>query len=58
MPERTPLHDLTSQAGAVFTEQAGWEVPAYFGDPQTEYRQARSGAVLFDTSSRGRQASP
>lgn len=54
MAERTPLHDLTSQAGAVFTEKAGWEVPADFGDPAAEYRQAREGAVLFDTSARGK----
>src|SRR5262245_8293480 len=54
MAERTPLHDLTAQSGAVFTQQAGWEVPAHFGDPAAEYRQARQGAVLFDTSACGK----
>jgi tRNA-modifying protein YgfZ len=54
MAERSPLHDLTSQAGAVLVERAGWELPAHYGDGQGEYRQARQGAAVFDLSSRGK----
>ena len=35
----TPLHDAAAQAGAVFTEEAGWSVAAHFGDPLREYEQ-------------------
>src|SRR5262249_10500842 len=35
-------------------EQAGWQVPEQFGDAAGEYRQARSGAVVFDASPRSK----
>lgn len=54
MPSQTPLHDLTSAAGAAFTDEAGWQVPAHFGDPAAEYRHGRETAVLFDVSHRGK----
>jgi folate-binding protein YgfZ len=54
MAEPTPLHDVATQAGAVFTEDAGWLVPEHFGDPTREYDEARSGCVLFDQSHRGK----
>ena len=54
MSERSPLHDTTAQAGAVFTEEAGWTMPLHYGDPLAEYRQAHEGAVLFDLSHRGK----
>jgi folate-binding protein YgfZ len=54
MPERSPLHELTAQAGAVFTERAGWEMPARYGETLAEYRQAREAAAVFDLSSRGK----
>src|SRR5262245_53641999 len=54
MPERTPLHDVAAQAGAVFTEEAGWEIPAGFGDPAAEYARARAGTGLWDVSHRGK----
>jgi folate-binding protein YgfZ len=54
MPEPTPLHDLTAQAGAVFTDEAGWQVPAHFGDAAAEYAQARAACSLFDRSHRGK----
>jgi folate-binding protein YgfZ len=54
MPERTPLHDLTEQAGASFVEDAGWLVPVRYGDAAADYRQARDGAALFDVSHRGK----
>jgi folate-binding protein YgfZ len=54
MAERTPLYAAASRAGAAFTEEAGWEVPEHFGDAAAEYRQARSAAVVFDVSHRGK----
>jgi folate-binding protein YgfZ len=54
MAERTPLHDVAAQAGAAFTEDVGWEVPACFGDPAAEYALAREAAGLFDVSHRGK----
>jgi folate-binding protein YgfZ len=54
MPEHTPLYELTTQAGGRFVVEAGWEVPASFGDPAGEYATARSGAALFDLSHRGK----
>lgn len=52
MAEQTPLRDVESRA--TFMEQAGWEVPAHFGDVTGEYRQAKDGAALFDLSHRGK----
>jgi folate-binding protein YgfZ len=54
MPTPTPLHDNAQAAGARFVEVAGYQVPASYGDPFAEYRQARSGAALFDVSHRGK----
>jgi folate-binding protein YgfZ len=54
MPEQTPLHAVCAAAGASFVEDAGWLVPDHFGDPATEYDHARSGAVVFDQSHRGK----
>ena len=51
---RTPLHPLTTEAGAVFIDEAGWLVPAQFGDALAEYEAARSGAVVFDRSHHGK----
>jgi folate-binding protein YgfZ len=54
MAERSPLHELTAAAGAVFIEETGFLVPGRFGDPADEYNHARSGAVLGDESHRGK----
>src|SRR4051794_19016307 len=54
MPERTPLHDVTAARGAAFTEDAGWLVPAHFGDARAEYAAACDHAALFDESDRGK----
>jgi len=54
MSEHTPLHDLESAAGAVFVEEAGWQIPAHYGDAAAEYRQAREQAALFDLSHQGK----
>jgi folate-binding protein YgfZ len=54
MADKTPLYDMAAGAGAQFTEDAGWLVPARFGAPETEYQRAREQAVLFDVSHRGK----
>ncbi len=54
MAERTPLHEQTSAAGAVFVEEAGFLVPAHFGNAVAEYHAARTAAVLVDQSPRGK----
>jgi folate-binding protein YgfZ len=54
MAELTPLHADTARDGAVFTEDAGFQVPAHFGDPAAEYAEAHTAAVLFDVSHRGK----
>ncbi|HEY7423035.1 MAG TPA: aminomethyltransferase family protein [Gemmataceae bacterium] len=54
MAERTPLHEQTAAAGAVFIEEAGSLVPSHFGDSVTEYDHARTASVLVDESHRGK----
>jgi folate-binding protein YgfZ len=54
MAERTPLHPLTTQAGATFGEVDGWENPAHFGDPAREYGSVCESAAVFDLSPRGK----
>jgi folate-binding protein YgfZ len=54
MAEVLPLHAAEARLGAVFAEEAGWEVPEHFGDEAAEYRQAHSAAVVFDVSHRGK----
>jgi folate-binding protein YgfZ len=36
------------------TQNAGRAIPAHYGDPAAEYRQARTAAALFDLSHRGK----
>jgi folate-binding protein YgfZ len=45
-----PLHDTHARPGAALTEDAGWQVPASFGNPDTEYRAALGAAAVFDLS--------
>jgi folate-binding protein YgfZ len=54
MAERTPLHEQTSAVGAAFVEEAGFLVPAHFGDVLSEYNHALAAAVLVDESPRGK----
>jgi folate-binding protein YgfZ len=54
MPERTPLAETEARAGAVFVEDAGWLLPAHYGDAAGEYQHARNDAVVFDVSHRGK----
>jgi folate-binding protein YgfZ len=54
MPLPTPLIELHRAAGASFADLAGHDVPAHFGDPDREYREALAGAVVFDRSPAGK----
>jgi folate-binding protein YgfZ len=54
MAERTPLHEQTSGAGAVFLEEAGFLVPGHFGDALADYNHARTSVVLVDESPRSK----
>ncbi|MEE9275513.1 MAG: glycine cleavage T C-terminal barrel domain-containing protein [bacterium] len=53
MPQ-TPLLARHEAAGAHLVEEAGWRMPAHFGDPGEEHRACRAGAVLIDLSHRGK----
>jgi len=53
MTQPTPLHDRAAKAGAVFADEAGFTMPARFGDPHAECAAARQAAVVFDVSHRG-----
>jgi folate-binding protein YgfZ len=54
MPEHTPLYEVAARAGAVFVEDAGWEVPGHFRGADAEYAAARESAALFDLSHHGK----
>ena len=54
MPEHTPLYEAAARAGAVFVEDAGWEVPGHVQGANAEYAAAREGAALVDLSHQGK----
>ena len=54
MAEQTPLYEPAARSGAVFVDDAGWEVPGHFQGAAQEYAAAREGAALFDQSHRGK----
>jgi folate-binding protein YgfZ len=54
MPQPTPLTEFHRTAGAAFTQLAGCDLPAHFGDSSREYREALAGAVQFDRSPAGK----
>jgi aminomethyltransferase len=53
-PFRSPLHDLHVAAGAAMTADAGWEMPARYGDAQAEASAARQDAAVADVTHWGR----
>lgn len=55
-PRRLPLEPLLEQHGASFELVGDWRVPSRFGDPLEEYRAARGGAGVTDSSHQGRIA--
>ena len=52
--KRSPLHEHHAKHGARFTEMAGWEVPAHYGDPLAEHRAVRQSVGIADLSQRGK----
>ena len=50
----SPLASLTRDYGAKYSTYSGWEMPAHYRLPGTEYQAAHSGAVLRDASHWGR----
>jgi folate-binding protein YgfZ len=54
MSAQSPIHELTAAQGAVFEDEASWQMPAHYGDPAAEYRQAIEHAALFDLSHEGK----
>ena len=54
MSTPTRLHELAAGAGATFTDDAGWLVPAHYGAVLDEYHHACSAAVFFDESHHGK----
>ncbi len=53
MSKRTPLYGAELEAGAVFEQWFGWELPAWFADPTLEHRVIRDSVGLIDLSYRG-----
>ncbi len=56
---KAPLRQLAldqrhREQGATFVANAGWRVPAHYGDPAAEYRALRQGAGLADWSANDR----
>lgn len=54
MLQQSPCHVAAAAAGACFVEEAGWQMPAHFGDRAQEYQQAKKAAAIFDVSHRGK----
>lgn len=54
MSAQSPIHEVTAAQGAVFEDEAGWQMPAHYGDPVAEYHQAHVQAALFDLSHEGK----
>lgn len=52
--KQSRLHAVHTQLGAAFADSAGWEMPAHYGDWESEHRAVRSAAGLADLSHRGR----
>ncbi|HLF26375.1 MAG TPA: glycine cleavage system protein T [Anaerolineae bacterium] len=48
------LFEMHEQAGARMVEVDGWEAPDVFTTVEAEYAAAHTGAVIYDSSSRGR----
>jgi len=51
VPDRTsPLHQLHVDAGASFTDFAGWQMPVSYGSDLAEHHAVRTSAGIFDIS--------
>ena len=49
----SPLHGVHVEAGALFTDFAGWQMPVRYSSDLAEHRAVRSAAGLFDLSHMG-----
>lgn len=54
MPERTPLYDCHTAAGARMVDFAGWEMPIQYTTITEEHNTVRTAAGMFDVSHMGR----
>ena len=52
--KRSRLYDEHAKRGATFVEQAGWDVPARYGDSASEHLAVRRGVGIMDLSQRGK----
>lgn len=50
MPSYSPIHKLHVDAGATFTDFAGWQMPVNYGSDLGEHHAVRTAAGLFDIS--------
>jgi aminomethyltransferase len=51
---RSPAARLSSRRGAVFVEEAGWEIPASYGDDAAERDAIRDGVAVADITARAK----
>ena len=51
---RSPAARLSSHRGAVFAEEAGWEIPASYGDDEAERGAIRDRVAIADVTARAK----
>jgi glycine cleavage system aminomethyltransferase T len=51
---RTPAARMHAELGATFAREAGWELPAVYGDPEAERRALRESVAIADVTPRGK----
>lgn len=51
---RSPAARVASRSGAVFVEEAGWEIPASYGDDSAERAAIRERVAIADVSARAK----
>jgi glycine cleavage system aminomethyltransferase T len=51
---RSPAARLSSRSGAVFVEEAGWEIPASYGNDESERAVIRDGVAIADITARAK----
>lgn len=51
---RSPAHRLHAGIGAAFRSDAGWEIPASYGDPDVERARLTEAVGVCDISARGK----
>lgn len=53
MTKQTPLHQISADLGASFTDFGGWDMPLKYGSELAEHRAVRDFAGFFDLSHMG-----